>query len=138
MTPGNGAELLVFDGIRKSYGDFEALRGVSFEVRRGEVFGLLGPNGAGKTPLMRILLDIVRPHAGTMRLFGEPHRREHLDRMGYLPEERGLYTKHKVLEVMVYFGMLKGLPRSEARRRAQEWLTRIELPHVAGWRVERL
>jgi ABC-2 type transport system ATP-binding protein len=115
-----------------------ALRGVSFEVKPGEVFGLLGPNGAGKTTLMRILMDIIRPNAGRIILFGEPQRREHLDRLGYLPEERGLYTKQKVLDVMTYFGALKGLDRAEARKRARLWLERIELPHVAGWRVERL
>jgi len=129
---------LVFTDIHKSYGDTVALRGVSFEVRPGEVFGLLGPNGAGKTTLMRILMDIIRPDSGSITLFGETQRREHLDRVGYLPEERGLYTKQSVLDVMTYFGALKGLPRAEARKRARSWLERIELPHVAGWRVERL
>ena len=130
--------LLLFEEIQKSYGDTVALRGVSFEVKPGEVFGLLGPNGAGKTTLMRILMDIIRPNSGRITLFGEPQRREHLDRVGYLPEERGLYTKQKVLDVMTYFGALKGLHRAEARKRARLWLDRIELPHVAGWRVERL
>ena len=130
--------LLAFDDIRKSYGDTAALRGVSFEVRQAEVFGLLGPNGAGKTTLIRILLDLLRPDAGSIRIFGEPRRREHLDRVGYLPEERGLYTKQPVLEVMTYFGALKGLARSEARRRAKEWLERIDLAETAKWRVERL
>ena len=130
--------LLVFDDIRKSYGDTVALRGVSFEVRQAEVFGLLGPNGAGKTTLIRILMDILRPDAGSIRIFGEPRRREHLDRVGYLPEERGLYTKQPVLEVMTYFGALKGLARAEARRRAKEWLERIDLAETAKWRVERL
>jgi ABC-2 type transport system ATP-binding protein len=130
--------LLTFDGIHKSFGESVALRGVSFEVRQGEIFGLLGPNGAGKTTLMRILMDIIRADSGSMMLFGEPHRREHLDRMGYLPEERGLYTKQPVLTVMTYFGTLKGLDRSEARRRALYWLGRVGLQDVAGWRVERL
>jgi ABC-2 type transport system ATP-binding protein len=129
---------LAFDQIHKSYGDSVALRGVSFEVREGEIFGLLGPNGAGKTTLMRILMDIIRADSGGISLFGEPHRREHLDRLGYLPEERGLYTKQPVLTVMTYFGTLKGLDRREARRRALYWLERIGLPEVAGWRVERL
>jgi ABC-2 type transport system ATP-binding protein len=83
-------------------------------------------------------MDIIRADSGTMMLFGEPHRREHLDRMGYLPEERGLYTKQPVLTVMTYFGTLKGLDRSEARRRALRWLERVGLREVAGWRVERL
>jgi ABC-2 type transport system ATP-binding protein len=130
--------VLVFDGIRKSYGETTALRGLSFEVRSGEVFGLLGPNGAGKTTLIRILMDIIRSDAGTISVFGEPHRREHLDRLGYLPEERGLYTKQPVLRVMAYFGMLRGLERAEALRRSREWLERIGLSEVASWRVERL
>jgi ABC-2 type transport system ATP-binding protein len=130
--------LLVFDEIHKSYGDRPALRGVSFEVRAGEVFGLLGPNGAGKTTLMRILMDIIRADSGSITLFGEPHARAHLDRVGYLPEERGLYRKQAVLPVMTYFGTLKGLDRAEARSRSREWLDRVGLGEVAAWRVERL
>jgi ABC-2 type transport system ATP-binding protein len=130
--------LLVFDGIRKSYGDVAAVRGVSFEVRPGEVFGLLGPNGAGKTTLIRILMDIIRSDDGTITLFGEPHRRQSLSRVGYLPEERGLYTKQKVLDVMVYFAMLKGHDRAEARARSRAWLEKIGLPEVAGRKVEQL
>jgi ABC-2 type transport system ATP-binding protein len=130
--------VLAFHDIVKSYGTTLALRGVSFEVGAGEIFGLLGPNGAGKSTLIRILMDIIRPDSGTVRVFGESRRREHLDRLGYLPEERGLYTKLTVVDVMVYFGTLKGLSRAEARRRALEWLTRVELPHVAGWKIDRL
>ena len=130
--------LLVFDELRKSYGDTVALRGVSFEVRAGEVFGLLGPNGAGKTTLIRILMDIIRADSGSITVFGEPHRREHLDRLGYLPEERGLYTKQPVLSVLTYFGALRGLDRAEARRRARAWLERMGLGETASWRVERL
>ncbi len=130
--------VLAYENVAKSYGSTVALRGVSFDVHAGEIFGLLGPNGAGKSTLIRILMDIIRPDSGTVRVFGEPRRREHLDRLGYLPEERGLYTKLSVTDVMVYFGSLKGLSRQEARRRAAEWLERVELPHVATWRVDRL
>jgi ABC-2 type transport system ATP-binding protein len=130
--------VLSFDNIAKSYGSTVALRGVSFDVHAGEIFGLLGPNGAGKSTLMRILMDIIRPDSGEVRVFGEPRRRDHLDRLGYLPEERGLYTKLTVTDVMTYFGALKGLTRAEARRRAVEWLARVELPHVAGWKIDRL
>jgi ABC-2 type transport system ATP-binding protein len=111
---------------------------VTFDVHGGEIFGLLGPNGAGKSTVIRILMDIIRADSGEVRVFGEPRQREHLDRMGYLPEERGLYTRLKVLDVMTYFGTLKGLSRSDARTRAVEWLGRVELPHVAGWKVDRL
>lgn len=130
--------IVAFDGLTKSYGQTPALRGVSFDVPAGEIFGLLGPNGAGKSTLIRILMDIIRPDEGEVRLFGEARTRAHLDRLGYLPEERGLYTKLPVVEVMTYFGALKGLTRAEARRRALLWLEKVELPHVAAWKIERL
>jgi ABC-2 type transport system ATP-binding protein len=130
--------VLSFDQLEKSYGQTVALRGVTFDVPAGEIFGLLGPNGAGKSTLIRVLMDIIRADKGTVHVFGEPRRREHLDRLGYLPEERGLYTKMKVIEVLTYFGTLKGLARADARRRALEWLERVDLPHVANWRVDRL
>ncbi len=130
--------ILAFDNIAKTYGDTVALRGVSFDVQAGEIFGLLGPNGAGKSTLIRILMDIIRPDSGSVRVFGEQRRREHLDRLGYLPEERGLYTKLTVNDVMTYFGALKGLNRADAHKRAQVWLERIELGHVAGWKIDRL
>ena len=130
--------IVAFDDLTKSYGQTPALRGVSFDVPAGEIFGLLGPNGAGKSTLIRILMDIIRPDQGHIRLFGEARTREHLDRLGYLPEERGLYTKLPVVEVMTYFGALKGLTRAEAHRRAIVWLDKVELPHVATWKIERL
>jgi ABC-2 type transport system ATP-binding protein len=130
--------VLSYDNVVKTYGNATALRGVSFDVHAGEIFGLLGPNGAGKSTLIRILMDIIRPDSGQVRVFGEPRRREHLDRLGYLPEERGLYTKLPVIDVMMYFGALKGLDRQEARRRSIEWLERVQLPEVAGWKIERL
>jgi ABC-2 type transport system ATP-binding protein len=130
--------ILTFDGIEKSYGQTLALRGVSFDVEAGEIFGLLGPNGAGKSTLIRILMDIIRADRGRVIVFGEERRRSHLDRLGYLPEERGLYTKQPVIDIMTYFGALKGLSRHEARRRSHAWLEKVELPHVASWRVDRL
>jgi ABC-2 type transport system ATP-binding protein len=130
--------VLSFDNLVKSYGNTPALRGVSFDVHAGEIFGLLGPNGAGKSTLIRILMDIIRPDSGEVRVFGEPRRRHHLDRLGYLPEERGLYKKLSVTDVMTYFGALKGMSRPEAKRRSADWLARVELPHVASWKIERL
>jgi ABC-2 type transport system ATP-binding protein len=130
--------VVIFDGIEKAYGQTVALRGVSFDVNGGEIFGLLGPNGAGKSTLIRILMDIIRADRGRVLVFGEPRRREHLDRLGYLPEERGLYTKLPVVDVMTYFGALKGLSRAEARQRSLAWLEKVELPHVATWKVDRL
>jgi ABC-2 type transport system ATP-binding protein len=130
--------ILTFDGIEKAYGRTPALRGVSFDVHAGEIFGLLGPNGAGKSTLIRILMDIVRADRGEVRVFGGPRRREHLDRLGYLPEERGLYTRLPVIDVMTYFGALKGLSRHDARQRSSAWLSRLQLGHVSSWRVDRL
>jgi ABC-2 type transport system ATP-binding protein len=130
--------VLTFGGIEKTYGRTPALRGVSFDVQAGEIFGLLGPNGAGKSTLIRILMDIVRADRGEVGVFGVPRRREHLDRLGYLPEERGLYTRLPVIDVMTYFGTLKGLSRHDARQRSSAWLTRLQLGHVASWRVDRL
>jgi ABC-2 type transport system ATP-binding protein len=130
--------ILTFDGIEKAFGRTAALRGVSFDVHAGEIFGLLGPNGAGKSTLIRILMDIIRADRGRVLVFGEQRRRHHLDRLGYLPEERGLYTKHPVIDIMTYFGALKGLSRHEARQRSLAWLQKVELPHVASWKVDRL
>ncbi|MFL6279838.1 MAG: ABC transporter ATP-binding protein [Vicinamibacterales bacterium] len=130
--------VLSFDHLSKRYGQTAALHDVSFDVPNGEIFGLLGPNGAGKSTLIRILMDIIRADSGEVRVFGEPRRRDHLDRLGYLPEERGLYKKQTVIDVMMYFGSLKGLDRADARRRGLEWLERVELPQVATWRIDRL
>jgi ABC-2 type transport system ATP-binding protein len=130
--------IVAFDQITKTYGRTPALQGISFDVPAGEILGLLGPNGAGKSTLIRILMDIIRADSGEVRVFGMPRTREQLDRLGYLPEERGLYTKLTVVEVMTYFGALKGLTRAEARRRALQWLERVDLPQVATWKIERL
>jgi ABC-2 type transport system ATP-binding protein len=130
--------IVAFDSLTKSYGQTPALQGVSFDVMPGEIFGLLGPNGAGKSTLMRILMDIIRPDGGRVLTFGHPRTRDDLDRLGYLPEERGLYTKLTVIDVMTYFGSLKGLTRADARRRAVGWLEKIDLPQVVSWRIDRL
>jgi ABC-2 type transport system ATP-binding protein len=115
-----------------------AVDDVSFEVHPGEVLGLLGPNGAGKTSLIRMLMDIIAPDAGEILLDGRPLGRAERDRIGYLPEERGLYRKEKVIDTLVYFGRLKGLDRAAAKRRAQAWLERFGLGEVAGRRVDEL
>ena len=130
--------IVAFERLTKSYGQTPALQGVSFNVEQGEIFGLLGPNGAGKSTLMRILMDIIRPDEGRVLTFGHPRTRDDLDRLGYLPEERGLYTKLTVVDVMTYFGALKGLTRADARRRAVEWLQKVDLPQVVSWRIDRL
>jgi ABC-2 type transport system ATP-binding protein len=130
--------VLAFDSVFKSYGETVALDDLSLAVDAGEVFGLLGPNGAGKTTLIRVALDILRPDRGDISLFGRALDRDGLDRVSYLPEERGLYRRERVLEVLVYFGRLKGMSRGDARASATRWLERIGLGETASWRVERL
>lgn len=130
--------VLEFVDVVKTYGEHRALDSVSLSVRAGEVFGLLGANGAGKTSLIRLALDIVRPDSGHVRVFGEEPSAHVLDRIGYLPEERGLYKTERVIDVLVYLGELKGLTRNDARRRALAWLERIGLDSVASSRVASL
>jgi ABC-2 type transport system ATP-binding protein len=130
--------VLSFSRLRKTYATTVAADSVSFEVRSGEVFGLLGPNGAGKSTLIRMLMDILAPDEGEIRLDGRPVTASDRDRIGYLPEERGLYRKERVLDVLVYFGMLKGLGRATARTKARAWLDRLGLGDMAGRRVDQM
>jgi ABC-2 type transport system ATP-binding protein len=116
--------------VSKSYDQFVAVRDLSLTIAPGKIFGLLGPNGAGKTSTLRMIMGVTLPDSGEVRMFGECFRREHLDRIGYLPEERGLYKKMKVREQLVFFAQLHGLSRSEATRRAKDWCERLE---ISGW-----
>ena len=111
---------------------------MSLDVVQGEVFGLLGPNGAGKTTLIRIGLDILRPNEGEVSLFGSAPTPNALDRTSYLPEERGVYRRAKVRELLAYLGRLKGMKRTAAREAADRWLERVGLSRVADQRVESL
>ncbi len=129
---------LNFSHIHKRYGDKVAADDVSFEIRSGEIFGLLGPNGAGKSTLIRILMKIIVQDEGEVRLDGRPLGRDDLDYIGYLPEERGLYRKERVQDILIYFGMLKGLDAKTARDRTQLWLDRVGLPEVARKKVDEL
>jgi ABC-2 type transport system ATP-binding protein len=125
-------------GVRKAYGDFVAVREVSMQVPEATVFGLLGPNGAGKTTTIRMIMDIIAPDAGEVRFFGHPRRREDLRRVGYLPEERGLYRKMTVVDHLVFLAELHGLRRREALPRITRWLERLELAAWGGKKVEEL
>ncbi len=121
------ALVVAVDGIRKRFGTTDVVQDLSFAVRAGEILGFLGPNGAGKTTTMRMILDIIRPDAGTIRVFGGPPGVAHQHRTGYLPEDRGLYRDVAVLDTLVYFGSLRGLPRAEARTRALRLLDEMGL-----------
>jgi ABC-2 type transport system ATP-binding protein len=129
---------LRFSHLRKTYAATIASDDVTFDVRSGEVFGLLGPNGAGKSTLLRMLMDILVPDEGEILLDDRPLTRAERDRIGYLPEERGLYRKEKVIDVLIYFGMLKGLSRADARTRALEGLARFELQDMALRRTDQM
>lgn len=130
--------LLEVRGVTKCYDAKRAVDGVSLSVERGEVFGLLGPNGAGKTSLIRMIMDITRPDTGEIRIFDAPSTGEAKNRIGYLPEERGLYPKQRVMEVLSYLGQLKGLAPHVAAVRAERWLDRVGLLETRKKRIREL
>ena len=123
--------------ITKSFGDKQVLHGISFEVQSGRALGLLGRNGAGKTTTIRILMDVFRANSGEVLLDGEKfNQRKHL--IGYLPEERGLYPKKKVIEQMVYLGRIRGLSKSEAVANSKKWLKRLGVLEYENAKLETL
>jgi len=130
------APLLAVERITKAFGDLRAVDGLSFDVRRGEVFGFLGPNGAGKTTTLRMIMDITRPDSGTVTFEGRPG----LDRrrVGYLPEERGLFEDAGVLDTLAYLGVLRGMSSTDARAAGRRWLERLALADRARSRVNQL
>jgi ABC-2 type transport system ATP-binding protein len=130
--------VLRFDGLSKRYGTLQALDGVSFDVRPGEVFGFLGANGAGKTTTMRIALGFLRADAGEVTWLDRPTRAWPRRTFGYMPEERGLYLRMPILEQLVYYAALYGLPRPAARKVALDWLGRFRLAERADERAESL
>lgn len=130
--------MLHLEGITKRYGSHTALDGITMDVPSGQVFGLLGPNGAGKTTLIRIITRITGPDQGTVTLDGHPMGPEDVVRMGYLPEERGLYKKMKVGEQALYLAQLKGLPKAEATKRLKAWFERWEMSSWWNKKVEEL
>lgn len=132
---GNTVEL---SNVRKCYDEFVAVSDLSLGIRPGGIYGLLGPNGAGKTSTIRMIMGIIFPDSGQISVFGVPLARAHMDQFGYLPEERGLYKKMKVLDHLVFLGQLKGLSGAEAIKRATSWCERFELSGWTGKKVEEL
>ena len=128
--------VLAVERLSKRYGDVVALEGLSFQVRAGELFGFVGSNGAGKTTTMRIIMGVLGADAGEVRWAGAPLTFETRRRIGYMPEERGLYPKMRVLEQLVYLAELHGTPSEEARRNAARWLDRLGLATRAGDEVQ--
>ena len=124
--------------IVKQYANHTALNDVSFIVPKGQIFGLLGPNGAGKTSLIRIINQITAPDAGEIYFYGERLSPKHIGRIGYLPEERGLYKKMEIGEQMIYLAQLKGLSKQEAKQRIKYWFEKLQIESWWNKKVEDL
>ena len=132
MTQPNAVQM---DRVTKRYAGHTAVRELSLSVPRGSIFGLLGPNGAGKTTTIRMLMNVTVPDEGSIHVLGEPARRELSHRIGYLPEERGLYKKMRVLDVLVFLAEAKGVNRADARRDARAWLAKLGL---GDWEMKKV
>jgi ABC-2 type transport system ATP-binding protein len=130
--------MLKVQNLRKVFSTVVAVDDVSFEVERGEIFGLLGPNGAGKTTTIRAILNILPADAGVITFGGQPFSVQTRNQVGYLPEERGLYRKSRILDTILYFAELRGMQRTAARAEALRWLERLELADGAARRIEEL
>jgi len=124
--------------ITKSFGQVKAVDDVSFTVEKGEIFGLLGPNGAGKTTSIRVMLDIFKPDRGEVSILGGPMTEAKKDRIGYMPEERGLYQDIPLERCLVYLGSLKGLSPAEVRQRAGEYMERFDLAEHKDKKIKEL
>jgi ABC-2 type transport system ATP-binding protein len=125
-------------GVTKAYENKIAVNDLSLSIDAGQMFGLLGPNGAGKTSSIRMMMGITIPDSGKVSLFNKPFERGSLDRVGYLPEERGLYKKMKVIEQLVFFGQLHGLMPEEARKRSKDWAERMEIADALNKKTDEL
>ena len=125
-------------GVTKAYESKVAVSDLSLSIEAGQIFGLLGPNGAGKTSSIRMMMGITIPDSGTIRLFEKPFERKSLERVGYLPEERGLYKKMKVQDQLIFFGCLHGLTPEEAQKRSIEWAKRMEIADALPKKTEEL
>ncbi len=130
--------VLELSSVTKRYDDFTAVDDLSVSIPRGSIYGLLGPNGAGKTTTIRMILGIIQPTSGTISVFGEPSALNVRERIGYLPEEKGLYKKMKASAIIAYFASLKGMDRKSAKKRAYELLERYGLKDFADKKTEAL
>jgi ABC-2 type transport system ATP-binding protein len=130
--------IVELENVRKVYDEKVAVHGLSLAIEPGTMFGLLGPNGSGKTSSIRMMIGMTVPDSGVVRLFGKPFDRAALNRVGYLPEERGLYKKMKVIEQLVFLGELHGLSETVAKKRALEWCERMEITEAIEKKTEEL
>ena len=129
---------VVLDKIRKVYETKVAVEGLSLRIEPGTMFGLLGPNGSGKTSSIRMMIGITVPDSGTVTLFDKPFERDALKRVGYLPEERGLYKKMNVLEQITFMGQLRGMSATEAAKRGRQWAERLQITEALPKKTEEL
>jgi ABC-2 type transport system ATP-binding protein len=125
-------DAITLENVTKSYDSVTAVSGVNLRVRQGAILGLLGPNGAGKTTTIRMIMNILVPDEGSIKVLDQPVSDSTRDLIGYLPEERGLYPRMKVLDIIVFLAALHGLTEEEAARRAKEWLERLGLSAWSG------
>ena len=130
--------IVSIENFTMCFGDKKVIDNLSFEVLKGEVFGFLGSNGSGKTTTLRALLGLYQPTGGKLLINGAPYKVDGDVSLGYLPEERGLYKKEKVLDVMMYFGELKGMTREDAKQFSLEYLERVKLADKANVRLDKL
>ncbi|MCG7848299.1 MAG: ATP-binding cassette domain-containing protein [ANME-2 cluster archaeon] len=130
--------ILELEHVSKSYSNKQIIDDISFSVDQGEIFGLLGPNGAGKTTTLRMMLDIIKPESGNIKVFGKNLDPDSKDRIGYLPEERGLYKKSKVIELLVYLAQLKGMTKTRALENAESLLQSVEMLEHKNKKIEEL
>ena len=130
--------IVSIENFTMCFGDKKVIENLSFEVLKGEVFGFLGSNGSGKTTTLRALLGLYQPTGGKLLINGAPYKVDGDLSLGYLPEERGLYKKEKVLDVMMYFGELKGMTRADAKQFSIEYLERVKLADKANVRLDKL
>lgn len=131
-------ENLAVEKICKSFDDFRAVDQISFSIYDNDLFGLLGPNGAGKTTTMRMIMNIIAPDSGKIRIFGKLFESHMKNRIGYLPEERGLYSKMKLVNHLQFLGEMKGIASSSARKTAYQWLEKFDLSSWASRRIQEL
>jgi ABC-2 type transport system ATP-binding protein len=128
-------EILKVDGISKTFGNYKAVNNISFAVEEGSIFGLLGPNGAGKTTTIRMITNILYPDSGSIEIMGKKTGESVQNILGYLPEERGLYKKLKVIDQLIYFARLKEIPKDIAVERAHQWLAKLG---AGGWENKKI
>lgn len=129
-------DALTLRGVSKTFDEVQAVQALDLSVPAGSIFGLLGPNGAGKSTTIRMIMDIIKPDTGTIALKGDTSAERRRERTSYLPEERGLYRKMKVRELILFFARLRRMDRAEAARRADHWLERFELSGFAEAKLE--